>query len=60
MEAQSVSGKLFMEKYCPTSYLYKREKTHGPSLNLRLAIIQLWVIQLLHSQRREESVWGSC
>ena len=21
-----------MEKYCPTSYLYKREKTHGPSL----------------------------
>ena len=60
-----------MEKYSPKSYLYKREKTHGaslnlrkkthgPSLNLRLAIIQLWVIHLLHSQRREESEWGSC
>ena len=48
-----------MENYSPTSFLYKGEKTHDRSLNLRPAIIQLWVIQLLHSQRRVEREWGS-
>ena len=49
-----------MGKYSPTSYLYKGEKTHEPSLNFRPAIMQLWVIQLLHSQRQAEREWGWC
>ena len=60
MKKNTVSGKLFMENYSPTSFLYKGEKTHDPNLNLRPAIIQLQVIQLLHSQRRVEREWGSC
>ena len=49
-----------MEKFGPTSFLYKGEKTHYPSLLLRSAIVLLGVMQLLHSKRQGKKEWGSC